>query len=454
MNDTENRDLIVVGGGITGLAIAYIAAKSGKKVTVVEGSENFGGLLNTFEVGGNQLEKYYHHFFTHDAEINWLIKDLGIEDKLTYRKTKMGVYHQGKVYDFTTPKDLLSFSPLGWFDKIRFGFTGLYLGKVANWRKNENVSAYKWFEKYAGKKVTKTIWGPLLKMKFGKYAESVPLAWMIGRMKQRMSSRQNGDEKLGYLDGSLKVLLDTLLSRLKLADAELINNTKVEEIIAANGSIRGIKANGKALLANQVVITIPSIYMVDMLQAHHAQLAEKVAQVKYFGAVCVVLELTNSLTDAYWLNVADDNAPFGGIIEHTNLISSEQYQGLHLAYLSKYFAEDEPIAQMSEEEIKTLMIAWLPNINPEFKMDWIKKAHVFKTRTGATVCDLNFSEKVSNAKTPIEGLFIANMMHIYPDERSVNNSIRVAAEACRVMGINSNFVPKGASLSGQIGFDK
>ncbi|UTA68387.1 hypothetical protein [Emticicia sp. 21SJ11W-3] len=33
-----------------------------------------------------------------------------------------------------------------------------------------------------------------------------------------------------------------------------------------------------------------------------------------------------------------------------------------------------------------------------------------------------------------------------------NNSIRVAAEACKVMGINADFVPYGASLSGQIGF--
>jgi hypothetical protein len=44
------------------------------------------------------------------------------------------------------------------------------------------------------------------------------------------------------------------------------------------------------------------------------------------------------------------------------------------------------------------------------------------------------------------------MVHIYPDERSTNNSIRVAAEACKAMGINTDFVPHGASLSGQIGF--
>ena len=42
---------------------------------------------------------------------------------------------------------------------------------------------------------------------------------------------------------------------------------------------------------------------------------------------------------------------------------------------------------------------------------------------------------------------MANMMHIYPDERSVNNSIRLAAESCTVMGVDTSFVPHGSSMS-------
>ena len=86
-----NADLVIVGGGITGLAAAYIAAKNGKKVTVIEADKNFGGLLNTFEIAGNRLEFFYHHFFTHDAEINWLVKELGLEDQLLFYNSSMGV---------------------------------------------------------------------------------------------------------------------------------------------------------------------------------------------------------------------------------------------------------------------------------------------------------------------------------------------------------------------------
>ena len=116
--DLNITDMIVVGGGITGLVSAYLAAKAGKKVKVIEGSEHFGGLLKTFEIGDNRVEFYYHHFFTHDAELNWLIKDLNIEDKLFYKKTSMGIFSNGKIYDFNSLVDLLKFKPISFIDKI------------------------------------------------------------------------------------------------------------------------------------------------------------------------------------------------------------------------------------------------------------------------------------------------------------------------------------------------
>jgi hypothetical protein len=54
--------------------------------------------------------------------------------------------------------------------------------------------------------------------------------------------------------------------------------------------------------------------------------------------------------------------------------------------------------------------------------------------------------------TPVEDVYVANMAHIYPDERSTNNSIRIAAEACKTMGLPIPEVPYGSSLSGKIGF--
>ncbi len=446
------QKLTIIGGGMTGLAAAYIAAKQGVKVTVIEGSDKLGGLLNTFEIGGNQLEHYYHHFFTQDAELNWLLNDLGIADKTFYKKTTMGVFRNGKIYDFNGAIDLLKFKPVGIIGKIRFGLTSIFLGKFANWTKNEGVSTLDWFYRWAGKDLTEALWKPMLNIKFGPYANKVPLAWMIGRLAQRLNSRKGGDERLGYITGSWKTLMDILVAKLEEMGVELIKNEPVAQLSINNNQLSGIKTKNLTIEGGNFLVTIPQIYLNDLLKNSPSGGWGAGSSIEYFGAVCTILELKKSLSHIYWMNVADAGFPFGGVIEHTNFIPKEEYGGSHIVYLSRYFAMSEDLATMNEEQIKVLMIPPLKRINPDFSEDWIKNIYVFKTNVAATVCDLDFSQKVPPCHTPIENLYLANMAHIYPDERSTNNSIRVAAEACRIMGINADFVPNGASLSGKIGF--
>ncbi len=451
---SNKYDLIVVGGGITGLATAYLAAKGGKRVQVLEASQQFGGLLNTFEIGGNQLEYYYHHFFTHDAELNWLIQDLGIADKLFFKKTSMGVFRNRKIYNFNTGLDLLKFRPINWVDKIKFGLSSIYLGKFAKWEKLESISALSWFKKWAGKTSTASLWEPMLKIKFGPYASKVPLAWMVGRLRQRMGSRKGGDERLGYLQGSLKTLLDALLKELDQLGVDLVANTAIDHIEIESNRIVSLKSGDQVFEAKDYVMTIPSNRLSPLLQNQMPAYAQELDQVKYFGALCVILEMHKPLSDIYWLNIASEGFPFGGVIEHTNFIPPSEYNGSHIAYLSRYFAYEEDIANMSTEKIKAMMLEKLPEIYPDFTKANLKEVHIFKTMTAATVCDMNFSNKISNCKSPLENMYFANMSHVYPDERSTNNSIRVAAEACYVMGLDTSYVPRNSSLAGKIGFER
>ena len=185
------------------------------KVTVLEAKNNFGGLLNTFDIGNSKLEHFYHHFFTHDKEIHWLIEELGLKNKLVYKSTSMGVYRGGVLYNFNGLYDLMKFKPVSLFGKLRFILSSLYLGKFANWNKKESISSLSWFYKNAGKSVTNALWKPLLDIKFGPFSNKIPLSWMIGRLRQRLNSRKNGDEKLGYIDGSLYVILEKIIARVK-----------------------------------------------------------------------------------------------------------------------------------------------------------------------------------------------------------------------------------------------
>ncbi len=193
-----NHQITIIGGGITGLAAAYIAAKAGQKVRVIEGSEKFGGLLNTFPIGGNRLEFFTIIFLRMTLNcfgcwMNWVYPTKLFGIKLKW------VFSEMVKFTRLTPLDLLNFEPISLIGKLRFGLTSLYLSKWGNWRKNEGISSLEWFNKWAGKSVTEAIWKPLLNIKFGLYAKEIPLSWMIGRMRQRVNSRKKGSEQLGYL---------------------------------------------------------------------------------------------------------------------------------------------------------------------------------------------------------------------------------------------------------------
>ena len=445
-------DLIVVGGGITGLSIAYIASKAGKKVLVIEASNSLGGLLSCFDIANTKLERYYHHFFQHDAEAKWLINELDLTEKLKFYKSSMGIYTNNKLFSFQNSGDLLRFSPISLIGRIQFGITSLFLATFANWKKYEHISALEWLNRRSGKKSTATIWSPMLSVKFGKFSKNVPLAWIIGRLKQRFSSRKSGDEYLGYLDGSLQVLLDTLIQKLAELDVDFKTNEPVASLTINDNEIKEVITDTYKYSATKVICTIPAPQIAKLIKPHHDTLYNQVKQIDYFGAICTVLELKKPFSEYYWINVADSKFPFGGIIEQTNLISSNIYNNTHVLYLSRYFTADEKIAQMDDVEIKAIMLQGLKNFKPDSVENSIKKVHVFKSKTAAVMCGLNFSTKIVNCKTPIKGFYVANMMHIYPDERSVNNSIRIAFEACKTIGYHPAEIPSGQSLAGQIGF--
>ncbi len=444
------KTLVVVGGGITGLAAAYLAAKTAVRVTIIEASGNVGGLLGTFEVGGNRLEHFSHHAFTHDVELLWLLRELGIEDRMQFRRGTMGVFRGEKNYPFNSPADLLKFKPMGLADKARFALTSLYLARRAKWQNYENVSALEWFHRHAGRRATESLWEPLLRVKFGPFAEKTPLAWMIGRLRQRVNSRQSGKEKLGYLQGSLHVLLDALLRALEQKGVRVQTGARVTGVKIQNGELKNLQTTAGPFAADAFLFTIPTIHLAELMQPVSEKYAGELRRIEYFGAVCTVLELKQKLSSTYWLNIADPGLPFGGIIEHTNLVPATEYQGRHLVYLSRYFAASDELARLTPDKIQRLMLDGLKKVYPHFSEADVLKVHVFSSRTAAVVCDLNFSKKVPACRAPFARMFLAAMPHVYPDERSCNNSIRVAAQACEVMGIKTAEVPRCASLSGQI----
>ena len=153
----------IVGGGVAGLTAAYRLIQGGHDVSVFEAAPELGGLVRTFDAGGEPLEAFYHHIFTTDTTIVSLIEELGLGDRLVWKDSKVGFFHGGKIWPFVTPLDLLRFKPLPLIDRVRLGLAGLYLRRKTEWHLYEEITAWEWIRKYVGQNSLAVVWGPLLK---------------------------------------------------------------------------------------------------------------------------------------------------------------------------------------------------------------------------------------------------------------------------------------------------
>ncbi|MFX5634004.1 hypothetical protein ABTE18_19035, partial [Acinetobacter baumannii] len=96
----------------------------------------------------------------------------------------------------STPMDLLRFTPLGFFDRIRLGLLALRARRVKNWMELEDKTAEQWLKELGGESVFRVVWEPLLKGKFGEAAaRKVSAVWFWNKLKLRGGSRGKGGEE-------------------------------------------------------------------------------------------------------------------------------------------------------------------------------------------------------------------------------------------------------------------
>jgi protoporphyrinogen oxidase len=342
---------------------------------------------------------------------------------------------------------LLRFRPLPLVDKLRFAVSTLLLQRRSDPGPFESVRAAEWLRRHQGERAWQSVWRPLLVQKFGSRAEDVAMVWLWCKLRLRGTSRSRTGlgERLGYMRGSFERLVEALASRLQDAGGglELGNDVRrierIDERIDPAGTSGGrrwprfrLHARKGSHDVDAVVIAAP----VEEVLALAGELLgpgerERLGQLSSTGALCTVLELDRSLTPYYWLNVADVEMPFGGLIEHTNLVPSERYGGRHVLYISSYVFTSDPLFYMPRTRLLDLYYPALARINPAFDPGWVLAAHHFRASSAQPVVTCGYRDLIPGHRSSVPGLYLASMAQVYPEDRGQSYAVAHGEQVAR-----------------------
>jgi protoporphyrinogen oxidase len=440
---------------MTGLAAARRLALDGARVDVYERWPGLGGQVATVDVGGGHLlERYYHHLFTSDVHIAALYEELGMEDAIEWLPSSVAMFAEGRSHPFTTPGDLLRFRPLGPAARIRMGVAVLALQRLGRRvEPYEGLTAHDWITRRMGRQAWEKVWGPLLRGKFGDRAEEISMAWLWKKLtlRRQIKGGEARREMLGYPRGGWQPLLDRLREEIESRGGRVLIDRPAVRLERAGEGLevafgapesfrRGHDPRGFGVAGaeryDSVLATVPNDVFSSLLgPGLEAEMGpaylSRLDAIEYHTALCVLLELDRRFTPFYWTNVADPELPFVGLIEQTNLIAPDRYDGRHFLYVANYLEPGDPLLGLGHDELLGAYEPGLRRVNPEFTSGWVRERWVFREPAAQPVVTVGYEKRIPPLRTGARGLVLANTTQIYPEDRGTNYSVRLGDDAVR-----------------------
>ncbi|HWH14895.1 MAG TPA: FAD-dependent oxidoreductase [Miltoncostaeaceae bacterium] len=354
----------VIGGGLTGLTLAYRLTQAGVGVDLYEASEALGGLAGDMEFDGARVDRFYHVILPTDDRVIGLAQEVGLDTALEFTPTGVGFFHSGRLDSISSIGEFLRFSLLTPLQRVRLAAFVAYCQAIPGWRRIDRYPLVDWIRRCAGGGVYRRMWRPILEAKFDGDLEGLSATWLWQRTRRMSGARRRGSQEVcGALEGGYQTLVDRLAERIRAAGGRILTSTPVEAVTA--GDTPSVTVDGEVRPYRLVTMTVLPPVARRLLGDREGRLLRGTPE-RYLGIVCVLLKTRRSLSPYYTINIADPEVGLTGVIETTRVLDPQGERDHALVYLPKYVDPSNPLLDAPDAEVEARFVAGLRRIFPDF----------------------------------------------------------------------------------------
>jgi len=301
--------VLIVGGGISGLATAYFLFRYAIPATIIEKTTRTGGLIKTDCIQGCRLEAGPDSFIATKPAVRELAEEMpGLQDQIIGSNDaarRIFVVRNGKLLPM--PKGMVMMVPGEWEALQQSELMSeeakrrIYLEtKMKPRERHEDVSVGQFVEEHFGSEVLEYLTEPLLCGVYGGESENLSAESALPRFmgyERKYGSLVKGVQqelrdkpKGGSLFLSFRDGMQTLTDSLAAAIRGRVNIVRAEAgAVARSGEGWRVRVGGETLAARNVVLCCPAHVNAGLIEASVAPVADELASIPYSSAILVML---------------------------------------------------------------------------------------------------------------------------------------------------------------------